>query len=200
MGIKIRIASESDAKGILEVYGPYCAATTVSFEIVAPTNETMRQRISSIIQIYPWIVAEVDGRIAGYVYASQHRERAAYRWAVEVAVYVAADQQRRGIGRALYSALFSILREQGYFQAFAGISLPNRASAALHEGMGFRQAATFSSVGYKLGQWLDVGWWQLELQPPNPKPVEPRPFAAIRDSPAVASALAKQSRDLTSSY
>src|SRR5207248_11739146 len=118
------------------------------------------------------------------------------RWAVDVAVYIAAGQQRRGIGRTLYSTLFSILREQGYFQAFAGITLPNPASVGLHERMGFLRCATFHGAGFKLGQWLDVGWWELELQPRTPDPSEPRAFCEFRDSSTVTSVLSTATRDL----
>src|SRR3954471_1246955 len=196
MEVEIRIANDSDVEGILDVYAPYCEATTVSFEIAAPTRQQMRERVSGIIKDFPWIVAEVDRRVAGYLSASRHRERAAYRWAVDVAVYIAANQQRRGIGQTLYSTLFSILREQGYFHAFAGITLTNPASVGLHERLGFRRCATFHEVGFKLGQWLDVGWWQLELQPRTLEPAEPRAFAAFRDSPSATSALATGTRDL----
>jgi len=196
MAAQIRFAGPDDAAGILAIYAPYCDSTCVSFEIVAPTVEQMQQRIHHVTVGYPWLIGEIDGKIAGYVYASRHRERAAYRWSVDVAVYIAAQQLRRGLGRILYSALFSILREQGYFKAFAGISLPNTASVGLHERMGFRQAAVFPGVGFKFGRWLDVGWWQLDLQPERPDPADPLPISSIRDSPAVATALAEAQREL----
>lgn len=189
MTVDIRLARADDAAGILAVYAPYCESTCVSFEVVAPTLEQMGERVARISVVYPWLVAEIDGRVAGYVYASQHRERAAYRWAVDTAVYVAPEQQRRSLGRALYASLISILRLQGYFKAFAGITLPNPASVGLHERVGFQPAAMFRGVGYKAGQWLDVGWWRLELQPEVDEPPDPRPFNAICDTAAVAAAL-----------
>src|SRR5438105_2804421 len=128
MSIEFRIAQPNDAAGILAIYAPYCESSHVSFEIVAPTVAQMRQRIERITAAYPWIVAEVDGEVAGYAYASQFRERAAYRWAVEVAVYVGSAQRRKGLGRALYEALFAVLRTQGYVKAYASIALPNEAS------------------------------------------------------------------------
>jgi phosphinothricin acetyltransferase len=179
MSIKIRPASSSDAGGILAVYGPYCSTSPVSFEIVPPTEEQIRERLERVTAWYPWLVAEIDGEVAGYVYATQHRERAAYRWAAEVAVYVADSHHRRGIGRALYSALFELLLEQGYFQAYAGITLPNAASVNLHESVGFKPIAVYESIGYKHGRWLDVGWWQLQLRPKADNPAEPRPFSTI---------------------
>ena len=196
MSAHVRFASPADAVGILAIYAPFCESSCVSFEIFAPTIEQMEQRINHVAGGYPWLIGEIDGQIAGYVYASPHRERAAYRWSVDVAVYVAADYQRRGIGRVLYDALFSILREQGYFKAFAGVSLPNPASVGLHESLGFRETAVFPGVGYKFGRWLDVGWWQLDLQPERPDPTEPQPFSSIQNSPAVAAILAEAQRKL----
>jgi L-amino acid N-acyltransferase YncA len=191
MAAHIRFVGPADAAGIVAIYAPYCESTCVSFEIVAPSIEQMEQRIIHVTAGYPWLIGEIDGQIAGYVYATRHRERAAYRWSVDVAVYVATHCQRRGIGRILYQALFSILREQGYFKAFAGVSLPNAASIALHERMGFRRAAVFSGVGYKFGRWLDVGWWHLDLQPERPDPADPHLFSSIRNSSAVAAILAE---------
>ena len=189
MTVDIRMAHAGDAAGILGIYAPYCESTTVSFEIVAPTREQMSERIARISAAYPWLVAEVDDRIAGYVYATRFRERAAYQWTAEVAVYIAINRQRRGLGRALYTSLFSILRAQGYSKAIAGITVPNPASARLHESLGFKHTGIFPGVGFKDGQWLDVGWWQLELQPEMCDPSEPRPFSALRESAAVTAAL-----------
>lgn len=188
MTVDIRVVQSSDAAGILAIYAPHCESSSVSFEVVAPTLEQIRERIARITTKYPWLVGEVDGHVAGYVYASQHRERAAYRWGVEVAVYVAPQNHRRGLGRALYTSLFSILREQGYFKAMAGITLPNPGSVGLHESMGFQPAGVFQGVGYKSGRWLDVGWWQLELQAERENPPHPCPFSSI-SAAEVAAAL-----------
>jgi phosphinothricin acetyltransferase len=190
MAVQLRIATPADAAGILSIYAPYCHSTKVSFEIVAPSEQEMQSRIERILVKYPWLVAENGGSIAAYVYASQHRERAGYRWAVDVAVYVAREQHRGGLGRALYGALFDILREQGFFKAFAGITLPNAGSVGLHEAVGFRKVGVFSRVGYKLGDWLDVGWWQLDLQPEVDNPPEPVDFRILRDRESVKAVLA----------
>ena len=189
MTVNIRLAADADAAEILAIYAPYCESTNVTFETIAPTLEQMAERIRRISDDYPWLVGEVDGRVTGYVYATRFRERAAYRWTAEVAIYVAMNAQRRGVGRALYTSLFSILRAQGYSKAVAGITLPNSASVGLHEGVGFRHTGHFPGVGYKDGTWLDVGWWQLELQPEIGNPPEPRPFKSLRETPAVAAAL-----------
>ena len=194
MKVKFRIAQPEDAAAILSIYAPFCEASHVSFEIAAPSEQQMRERIARILSQYPWLVGEIDGDIAGYVYAGQHRERPAYRWAVDVAVYIGAAHRRRGLGRALYHSLFSILRRQGYYKAFAGITLPNPSSVGLHEAIGFRQVAVYPEIGYKLGRWLDVGWWQLELQPVVANPPEPQPFGDIRAEASIAAALADGAR------
>jgi phosphinothricin acetyltransferase len=186
MSVTIRLARPDDAAGVLAIYGPYCDSTTVSFEVAAPTTEQMSQRIERIMMQYPWLIGEADGEVAGYVYASQHRERAAYRWMVDVAVYVAPSHRQRNLGKALYWALFGILRAQGYFKAFAGITLPNAASVRLHESIGFKPIAVYKGVGYKQGRWLDVGWWQLDLQPEIVDPPAPRKFLEIPGSATTA--------------
>lgn len=197
MGSIIRIAEPADAPGILAIYAPYCDTSPISFEIVAPSVEQMAERIAGITADYPWLVCEIDGQIAGYVYASRHRERAAYRWMVEVTVYVATTHRRRGVGRALYTSLFLILAEQNYFKALAGITLPNAQSVGLHESMGFTKIGIYPAVGYKMGRWLDVGWWQLALRPDLAPPPEPRAFSSLRSSDAVFNAMSASEHLLT---
>lgn len=189
MSVTLRLASVDDAAEILAIYAPYCASTNVTFEVTPPTLEQMRERIARITDEYPWLVAEIDGQVAGYVYASRFRERAAYRWTAEVASYVSPAVQRRGLGRALYSTLISILRLQGFFKAIAGITVPNLPSIGLHESVGFTKAGVFPAVGHKDGQWLDVGWWELSLQPEISNPPDPKPIRLLRDSAALISAL-----------
>jgi phosphinothricin acetyltransferase len=115
------------------------------------------------IASYPWLVADDDGELAGYAYGSQHRTRAAYRWAADVTAYVAPSHQRRGVGRALYGALLALLRDQGVQVACAGITLPNDASVGLHEACGFERVGIYPRIGFKQDAWWDVGWWELEL-------------------------------------
>ena len=194
MTIDFRLAGTDDATGILAIYAPYCESSCISFETAAPSEQQMRERVERICVQYPWLIGEIDGEIAGYVYASQHQERAAYRWAANVAVYLSPRHHRRGLGRALYTSLFSILRAQGYFKAYAGVTLPNEASVGLHEAMGFQSVGVYRGVGYKHGRWLDVGWWQLELQPEIPNPPEPLSFGNMRDREAVAAGLADGER------
>lgn len=172
MKSRIRLATEADAPAICQIYGPFCD-TLVTFEEVAPSASEMQQRIRKVTAQYPWLVCERDGGVTGYAYASTHRERPAYRWAVEVAAYVAEGQRGRGIGKALYASLIRLLAAQGYHRAFGLIALPNPASAALHEAVGFKAKTVFQDIGYKSGAWRDVGWWELALQSNRGEPREP---------------------------
>lgn len=173
----IRLAREADAGQIQAIYAPIVRDTFISFETHIPSVEEMRERISHKLEQYPWLVVEHDGRLLGYAYAGRWRERAAYNWTVEVSVYVHPGAQRMRVGRAVYSALFDVLWLQGFVQATAGIALPNEASIRLHELMGFKGVGVFHHVGYKMGQWHDVNWMELQLRPPPP--AEPAPPLAL---------------------
>jgi len=171
--VEYRLATVDDARAIADVYAPYVRDTIVSFETEAPGADEIASRIARIGRQYPWLTASSDGRVVGYAYACENRSRPAYRWSVDAAVYLDASAQRRGIGSALYRRLFALLRAQGHVNAFAGISLPNPASVALHEAFGFALIGVHRHVGYKLGAWRDVGWWQLALREPPTEPTEP---------------------------
>jgi phosphinothricin acetyltransferase len=176
----IRTARLDDAAAIHAIYAPLVASTVISFELDVPTIDEMRRRIATTLERLPWLVSEDEaGALDGYVYASPHRERAAYRWSVDVTAYVRADRRGCGVGKRLYPCLFDALARLGYHQAFAGIALPNAASVALHEAVGFVPLGIYRDVGYKLGAWHDVGWWQRALQASTP-PVEPIPFQPDR--------------------
>lgn len=169
---------DRDAAACAAIYAPFVVETAVSFEDTPPDAAAFARRITAISARYPWLVAENGGLVVGYAYASTHRERAAYRWAAEVAVYVDGQHRRQGAGRALYDALFERLGRQGFYMACAGITLPNDASVALHEACGFEPVGVFRRLGWKLGAWRDVGWWQRELLPAEPgRPAEPGPPA-----------------------
>jgi L-amino acid N-acyltransferase YncA len=175
----IRMACEGDGNALLGIYAPFCETTAVSFETAAPTQAEMARRIRETLIKFPWLVAERDGVVAGYAYASSHRQRAAYRWSVETTAYIGEGQRRNGIGRTLYQGLLTILRRQGFANALAGITLPNPASVGFHEALGFRPIGVYRKVGYKLGAWHDVGWWQLELQPYRLIPAEPKDLSEV---------------------
>jgi L-amino acid N-acyltransferase YncA len=169
----IRLARTSDANEIAEIYAPIVRGTAISFETEPPGEAEIEKRIASTLAYAPWLVWEDDAGLGGYVYASRHHERAAYQWSVDVAVYIHETRRRTGAGRALYTALLSLLRIQGFHAAHAGITLPNAASVGLHEALGFRRVGMYPAVGFKLGAWHDVGWWQLRLcesidDPPPP--------------------------------
>jgi phosphinothricin acetyltransferase len=175
----IRLATESDAPAVAAIYAPFCDLHVVSFEYTAPSAEEMAARIRTVTAQWPWLVLDAGGTVIGYAYAGRHRERAAYRWAVDTAVYVADGHRGRGVGRSLYDALFDLLRLQGYFKACAGITLPNPASVALHEALGFRLVGIYRGIGYKKGAWHDVAWYEAGLQPERANPPPPRTLSDV---------------------
>ena len=178
--MKIRTATPDDAAAVAAIYAPIVQHTAISFETEPPDAAEMRSRIVKTLALLPWLVAEDEaGHVCGYAYASKHRERAAYQWSVDTTVYVREDQRGRGVGRALYEQLLPLLASLGYCQAFAGIALPNAGSVALHEAVGFVALGVYRDVGFKQGQWRDVGWWQKTLGRPD-APEPPRPFSAPR--------------------
>lgn len=152
-----------DAPAVQAIYAPYVTDTIISFEEVPPDIMEVERRIAAILPRYPYLVAEEDGRIVGYAYASEHRTRSAYRTSIDVTVYVASGAQRRGVARCLYSRLLPAAASLGYHAAFAGIALPNEPSVGLHEAMGFEPVGIYREVGRKFDAWHDVGWWQRLL-------------------------------------
>ena len=188
MARALRLATPADAPGLLAVYAPVVRDGYASFEDVPPSAEEMAERVARTLERFPWLVCEDDGRVLGYAYAGPHRSRPGYRWSAEVSVYVAPEAHRRGIGRALYAALIALLRAQGVVNLYAGIALPNDASVALHEALGFRLTARYPAVGFKAGAWRDTGWWHLRINPLVPEPAPPLPFPAL-DAEAVTAAL-----------
>ncbi len=172
--MEVRSATEDDAAAIQAIYAPVVRSTFISFETQEPSVEEMRARLRATLSSHPWLVAADGHGIAGYAYASRHRERAAYQWSVDVSVYVDAAHRRSGVGRRLYAALLDGLRVQGFVSAYAGIALPNDASVRLHESFGFLPIGVYRNVGFKLGAWRDVGWWQLALREPPAAPELPR--------------------------
>jgi L-amino acid N-acyltransferase YncA len=178
----IRLATEADAAQIVEIYAPFCRETPVSFETEPPSLDEMRRRIAAILPSYPWLVCEEGGWILGYAYASKHRERAAYVWSVDVSAYVREGRRRGGLGRALYTSLLAILRLQGYYNAVAGVTLPNPGSEGLHRAMGFQPVGVYRNIGYKCGRWHDVAWSELALREPEPEPRPPLRLESVRGS------------------
>jgi L-amino acid N-acyltransferase YncA len=191
MTATIRLASQDDAVAISEIYGPFCDSTVVSFEYAAPSMVEMASRVRAITACFPWLVLDNDGVVAGYAYASRHHERAAYGWSIDTTVYVRPSHHRCGVGRALYTTLFQLLRLQGFFKVYAGITLPNQASTSLHEAMGFQLVGVYKGVGYKFGAWHDVVHYQLALQPERTDPEPPLPLSTLVESPGWAEAVSR---------
>ena len=175
----IRLATERDAEEIAAIYAPNVTDSIISFELEPPSAEEMRRRIEVTLERYPWLVCERRGRVLGYSYAGAHGSRAAYRWSVDVSVYVHEEAHRTGVGRALYTSLFAALDLQGFYNAYAGATLPNPASVGLHESVGFRPVGVYRGVGYKLGAWHDVGWWHLPLRERGADPDPPAELSAV---------------------
>lgn len=175
----IREATAADAAGMLDIYGPYIRDTSFTFELDVPAIEEFGDRITTYTANWPWLVAMIDERIAGYAYGSKHRERLGYQWCVECSVYVHDDYLRAGVGQALYTPLFSLLKKQGYRNVYAVINLPNDRSVQFHEKMGFEWFATYEKVGYKLGQWKNVGWWILRLNDYSDEPAPPVKYSEL---------------------
>ena len=179
MNAIIRLATPSDAADIHQVYAPIVSQTHISFELSVPNIDEIAARISKTLAQYPWLVCEINGRLAGYAYAGAFRARHAYQWTTETTVYVHSAFQRRGVSRGLYRSLLAILRAQGYCNAVGVIALPNEGSIRAHEAAGFRKIGVFENVGFKAGNWRHTGWWQLELRPMPEAPQPPRPIGEL---------------------
>jgi L-amino acid N-acyltransferase YncA len=159
--MNIRTVNLEDAAQIAEIYNYYIKNTHQTFETEALSADEMQERIAKIIEDYPYLVAEYEGEIYGYAYATQFKMRQAYEFSAEVSIYVKSDAKQKGIGTRLYEKLFEELKETDVHAIIAGISLPNDGSVKFHEKLGFTKVARFREVGYKLGRWVDVGYWEL---------------------------------------
>lgn len=191
---RIRRANVADAEAIRAIYAPFITDSATSFEAEVPDVAEMASRVQAYAATHPWLVFERDGEVVGYAYASPHRARKAYQWSAEVSVYIDGNAHRAGIGRALYTALFELLRRQRYVNAFAGITLPNASSVGLHESMGFVPVGVFKQIGFKFDQWHDVGWLHLRLRD-DPRPSsDPLPTAGLWQDETVAALFAECAR------
>lgn len=181
--MNIRIAAPADARALVEIYAPYVKDTAVSFEYEVPTAEEFANRIRRTLEIYPYLIAEEDDRILGYTYASAFKSRAAYDWSAETTIYVRQDEQRHGIGNALYQALEEQLSRQHICNLCACIAYPNPASISFHRKLGYELTAHFHRSGYKLGAWQDMVWMEKELCPHT---VPPLPFVPFPQLPPIS--------------
>lgn len=176
---KIRLATRDDSASILRIYAPYITDTVITFEYTVPTITEFKERMAHIQVSYPWLVCEVDNAIAGYAYASRFREREAYKWSVDFAIYIDPEYQGKNIGKALYYALSEALKLQGYYNAYAGVTIPNVKSEGLHESFGFHSIGTYHKVGYKFGDWHDVRWYEINLKEHEKSPELPKTIDTI---------------------
>lgn len=175
----IRRATLEDAAAILGIYETYITNTAVTFEIEVPSLAAFRERMEKIMIQFPWLVCVIDGEIAGYAYASKHGERAAYRWSADLSVYINERFHRKHIASELYDEVIRLLQKQGYYTVYAGVSTPNPKSEAFHDAYGFRNLGEFKNVGYKLGKWLGVTWYELPIAEYKVNPEEPVPIGKI---------------------
>lgn len=189
-GSLIRLASIDDAAAVAAIYAPYVMETPITFETEVPPDAEIKGRIERTLANHPWLVCVRNDAVVGYAYGGAYRTRAAYNWSVETTVYVSRDAHRCGIGRALYTSLLEILRLQGFFSAYAMITLPNAGSVGLHEDLGFTPAGVTRRVGFKLGRWHDVGTWELALRMPIVPLGPPSTLAAVRETAGWNQALA----------
>jgi phosphinothricin acetyltransferase len=189
MPISVRLARAEDGDRVSAIYRPAVVERATSFELDAPDATAMSTRITDCLEKLPWLIAEDEGRVLGYAYASPHRARAAYQWSVDVSAYVHGEAHRHGIGRALYCGLFRILQLQGYVNAYAGITTPNEASERFHQAMGFTPIGVYRGVGYKLGAWHDVVWLERSLAPRDRNPPLPIPLSSLMRTSLVSAAI-----------
>lgn len=198
-GGRIRAVTPGDAAAIASIYAPFVEETPVSFEEAAPGEAEIVDRIKSTLVAYPWLVCERGDEVVGYAKAGPLRSMAAYRWTVELSVYVAGDARRSGVATGLYTALLELLDQQGYRSAYAALVVPNPESVAFHERMGFESAGVFPRAGYTQGGWRDVRWLYRPIggEPEDSaEPDEPVPFPDVRRGPGWGRALAEGEAEL----
>jgi phosphinothricin acetyltransferase len=186
---RIRLATAADGAALAEIYAPAVDGCSTSFELTPPDADEMARRVARVVARTPWLVLARDERVLGYAYAGPHRDRPAYQWSVEVSAYVHPDAHRGGVGAALYTSLFAVLVLQGFRNAYAGITLPNAASVGLHAALGFTPVGVYRGVGYKLGAWHDVGWFERPLAPRVIEPPAPVALPDVHDAGALARAM-----------
>lgn len=187
--VRIRVATPKDGEALLNIYKGYIEKTAITFETEVPSVEEFSKRIENTLPRFPWLVCEIDGAVAGYAYASKHRERAAYQWSADLSIYVDERYHRRHIATALYQVLAETLRLQGYYTAFAGVTTPNPKSEAFHTAYGFKSIGVFQNVGYKQGQWRGVQWFQYTLSDYVKEPMTPKAFPEVKDAGIFAKVL-----------
>lgn len=160
---KIGPVTKSDAAQIANIYNYYIENSTITFEEEKVSEDEMCERIKNISAKFPYLKIQENEEVLGYAYATSWRVRSAYRFSAEITIYLKNDIQRKGYGSKLFSALLEELRKTGIHVLVGGIALPNPASVGLHEKFGFKKIAQFEEIGFKFGQWIDVGYWELKI-------------------------------------
>ncbi len=185
--VLIRSASEGDIPAMLAVYAPYVERTAVSFEYAVPSQAEFHERLRRVQSFYPWLVAEHEGRVLGYAYASRFHPRAAYDWCAEVSIYLDRNERGRGLGRKLYERLEHGLRSQGVLTAYSCIAHTqepdeylDHASIRFHERMGYRLTGSFPNCGFKFGRWYGMVWMEKRLAPEGTGETAPAPVVPYR--------------------
>lgn len=186
----------ADAAAVQAIYAPFVSDSATSFETVVPDVVETRRRIEAQRERYPWLVFEADRMVVAYAYASAHRTRQAYQWSVDVSVYVDRGFHRRGMGRALYLALFDLLRRQRFVNAYAGITLPNPSNVGLHASLGFEPIGVYRRVGFKFDRWHDVAWPHLRLGEDSGPPADPLSTQHLWHDPTVTAILRDRAQDV----
>jgi L-amino acid N-acyltransferase YncA len=192
--VKIRLAQKSDAPALLDIYAPYILKTSITFEYEVPSADEFAVRIEGITRTFPWFVCEIDGVTAGYAYAGLYKTRAAFQWDAETSIYLSPDFHRMGIASALYSCLEAILTKQGYLNLYALITVPNAQSIGFHESTGFRPVCTYQSIGFKFGEWHDLGVMEKQLAPLPQNPIPCKTFHEL--DPAFLSGQVKKAEEM----
>ena len=184
----LRLARAEDSDALRQIYAQYIE-TPVTFEYCLPSQQEFAARVAGILEYYPYLMCEEEGRLAGYAYAHRQMEREAYQWNAELSIYLHREFVSRGLGRRLYSALMELLRLQGIHTVYGGVTLPNEPSERLHRSLGFQCAGVYRSTGYKCGSWHDVAWFEKRLWPDDGEPVPTRSLREVSDQ-AISAVLA----------
>jgi phosphinothricin acetyltransferase len=168
--VTLRYATPGDTRAVLDIYAPYVRETPVTFEETVPSVEEFAERIAGFSAQFPYLVCTEQGAVTAYAYASPHMTRAAYRFDVQTSVYAAPEHHGRGMGTALYHCLFALLAAQGYYNAYAVITVPNEKSIGLHQSLGFTPVGLYHNTGYKFGAWHNVAWLEKTLTDHSQRP------------------------------
>ncbi len=175
----IRIATTADGEALASIYKPYVEATAITFEVIPPDGEEFARRIAKTMENYPYLVAEEEGKVIGYAYASRYRERAAFAWDAELSVYIAEGHHGKGLGTHFYRSLEAILQKQGVVCLYASVTADNPASVTFHQHLGFTVAGRLHNAGFKNGAWHDVLWFEKQIAPAAVPPQPLLPFSTL---------------------